>query len=77
MDALLSALLAALAVAALVFVGAVASALAGAFVGWLVGLIFDDTMRLLSQAMGISAAPYQLGAMFGFVGAFFRSTLSK
>ena len=61
----------------LLFFVAIGGALVGALSGWLVGLLFDETLRLLAHAMGIpAAAPYQLGAMFGFVGAFFRSQLS-
>lgn len=48
-------------------------AIFGAFTGSVVGLVFPDTLAMLSQALGIEAAPYQLGAMFGFVGGFFRS----
>ena len=47
----------------------------GAIAGWVVGLVFDDTMRLLAQALGIEARPYQLGAMLGFLGGFFRASL--
>ena len=60
----------------LLFVGCLWGATIGALVGWLVGFLFDDTMRLLAQALGIAdARPYQLGAMFGFIGGFFRSSL--
>jgi hypothetical protein len=63
-------------VGALMFVSAVGGAVMGALGGWLVGWIFDDTMRLAAQAFGIpGAAPYQLGAMAGFFGGFFRATL--
>jgi len=48
--------------------------LVGAFAGWVVGMAFPDTMGLLAQMLHIEAAPWQLGAIFGFVGGFFRST---
>ena len=48
----------------------------GALAGFIVGLLFDDSLALLAQVLGIQAAPYQLGAIFGFVGGFFRTTVS-
>ena len=64
-----------LGVGALMFTMCLWGTVLGAVVGWTVGLVFDGTMRLLSQALGIDAAPYQLGAMFGFIGGFFRASL--
>jgi len=73
MQAFIIAVIAAL----LIFVVCLAGTAVGAFAGWIVGFVFDDSLRLLAQALGIEAAPYQLGAIFGFIGSFFRSTLSK
>lgn len=57
-----------------VFAACLLGALMGALAGWVVGLIFDDTMALLGKALGIpDAAPYQIGALLGFAGGFFRS----
>lgn len=50
------------------------TALVGAFIGWVVGFFFPHTMYLLSTAMNIEAAPWQLGVMFGFVAGFFKHT---
>lgn len=60
----------------MVFLVCLAGTAVGAFAGWIVGLVFDDSLRLLAKAMGIEAAPYQLGTIFGFVGSFFKATLS-
>lgn len=58
------------------FLIAIIGTVLGAITGWAVGLVFGETLALLSQALGIEAAPYQLGAMFAFVGGFFTSSLS-
>jgi len=73
MQALFMTLLAGL----LLFFGCLAGTVIGSVVGWIVGLFFDGTMLLLAQALGIEAAPYQLGAMVGFLGSFFHSPASK
>lgn len=67
-----------LAIAAMaVFISAILATVFGAVGGFIVGLVFPDTMSLLSDTIGIEAAPWQLGAMFGFVGSFFRSSVSS
>lgn len=71
----MKALLVFLGVDAFMFVGCLWGTVMGALVGWIVGLLFDGTMGLLAQALGIDAQPYQLGAMFGFVGGFFRASM--
>lgn len=45
----------------------------GAFGGWAVGLFYPNTLHLLGYRLGLDVPPWQLGAMFGFVGAFFTS----
>lgn len=53
--------------------------LAGAFVGWAVGLFFEETIMGFFSRLGFDTAGYamwQLGAALGFVGAFFRSTVT-
>lgn len=71
------ALIAILGGVALLFLGALLNTLVGAFAGWVVGLVFDDSMRLLAEVLNVKAAPYQLGAIFGFIGGFFRSSLTS
>jgi hypothetical protein len=57
------------------FVVSLLGAAVGAVVGWIVGLLFDESIALLAQALGVpTAQPYQIGAMLGFVSGFFRST---
>ena len=56
-----------------VVLAVLAAAVAGAFIGWIVGFFFPHTMYLLSTAMNIEAAPWQLGIMFGFIAGFFKN----
>ena len=73
MKAILTALLA----VSIVFGACILGTAVGAFAGWTVGLVFDDSMKLMAEMFGIpKAEPYQLGAILGFIGGFFRSTLS-
>jgi hypothetical protein len=72
------ALLAILFIIGMLFVGCLLSTVIGALAGFIVGLAFDGSLQLLAQAIGIpEAQPYQLGAILGFVGGFFRSSISK
>lgn len=48
----------------------------GAFMGWVVGLVFPNTMQLLADMLRITAEPWQLGLIFGFVGSFLKSSFS-
>ena len=48
--------------------------LIGGVIGWTVGLVFDDTLAALKTALGLSVTNFQLGAMLGFVGGFFKSS---
>ena len=59
------------------FFGVLLSALIGAFAGWVLGFVFPSTMALASTMLGIEAAPWQLGVIFGFIGGFFRSHNNK
>jgi len=60
------------------FLGAVMGTVFGALSGWVVGFIFYDTLYQLTQHLGLGdTPPWQLGAMLGFVGGFFRTSVSK
>lgn len=52
------------------------STIFGALAGWLIGWLFPDMMRHLCALLHVTA-PYQAGALLGFVGGFFRSNLSS
>ncbi len=49
----------------------------GAFAGWIAGLFYPNTLHLLGQRIGLPVEPWQLGAMLGFVGGFFKSSLAQ
>ena len=66
------------AAASLVLIFAIAAAtLGGAVSGWVVGYFFPGSLDLLSQKVFGQVLPHwQLGAILGFLGSFFRSSLS-
>ena len=60
------------------FLGALLSTLGGAFAGWVVGMFWPHTMAILLAKLGLAGVQmWQLGAMLGFVGSFFRSSTSS
>lgn len=73
MQALVVVFLGALVVGFALFVGSILGACLGAISGYIVGWLFDDSMAHLIKFLGTDAAPYQIGAMLGFVGGFFRA----
>ena len=55
-------------------VGALILMVLGAAAGWLGGLVFPDVFINLSEMLfGKQVPAWQIGAMFGFIGGFFRS----
>lgn len=55
-------------------VGAVILMLLGAAAGWLGGWVFPEVFANLSDMLfGKQVPAWQIGAMFGFIGGFFRS----
>lgn len=78
MKVILSAVGGVLLVAFLAVFGALASTLGGAFTGWIVGYFFDDTLGILTNRLGLYQIEFwQLGAILGFVGSFFKATTVK
>ncbi|MBQ8870841.1 MAG: hypothetical protein IJ019_05650 [Alphaproteobacteria bacterium] len=64
-------------VVALMFLGCVLGTLCGAFTGWFVGLFFGKTILNFLAALGITGFKmWQVGAVLGFVGGFFRNSVS-
>jgi hypothetical protein len=65
--------------AALLFIAALLGATFGAFAGWVVGLLWGDAIISTLKAFGLNVgnlAMWQIGCTLGFVGAFFRSSVS-
>ena len=60
---------------AFMFLGCVLGTLCGAFAGWIVGLFFGKTILAFLATLGITGFNmWQIGAVLGFVGGFFRSS---
>lgn len=72
-------------VAILVVIGAffllpLVGVLTGAFCGWIVGVFFPETILGTLACFGVKTEGlevWQLGACLGFVGGFFKTSLSK
>lgn len=50
----------------------------GGVAGWVIGMVFDQTIDALKVWASLEdVTDFQLGAMLGFVGGFFRASVSK
>lgn len=63
-----------LAIAALLFVAMLLSTLMGGVAGWIVEFVFPFVITTLNQLSGLSLTGFEMGAVLGFFGSFFRST---
>lgn len=64
--------------AVLIFFAPVLGALGGAFAGWVVGLFFADTILGIFAQFGLEDVKmWQIGMFLGFVGGFFKTTVSR
>ena len=79
MDKLLIGILGAAGVGILLIVFCLIGAVCGAISGWVVGWVFDETMqKLLVNVLHLdNVAMWELGAMLGFIGGFFRGSSSS
>ncbi len=64
-------------VAVLFFFAALLSTLFGGFVGWVVDLVFPFVTATLNQLAGTQLTGFETGAVLGFFGSFFRSSLNN
>ena len=60
-----------------IFLMIILGTLMGGIAGWTVGVVFTDTMASLKEILGVTVSDFQFGAMFGFVGGFFRGSSSS
>lgn len=57
----------------LIFFACLLSTVIGGILGWVVGLVFPFVIVSLNTVLGLSLSGFQMGAVLGFVGAFFRN----
>jgi hypothetical protein len=61
---------------ALLFVAILLGTLVGGVVGWTVDLMFPFVVVTLNTLTGLSLTAFEMGAVLGFVGSFFKSSLN-
>jgi hypothetical protein len=61
---------------ALLFVAILLGTLVGGVVGWTVDLMFPFVVTTLNTLTGLSLTAFEMGAVLGFVGSFFKSSLN-
>ncbi len=59
----------------ILFIAAIGGAALGAFSGWIVQFVFPTTFGNLAALTGFKV--YQMGAIAGFFGGFFRATVTQ
>ena len=64
-------------VAVLFFFGALLSTVFGGFVGWVVDMVFPFVTATLNGLAGTELSGFEMGAVLGFFGSFFRSSLQS
>ncbi len=79
MDRVIIAVLGVAGVGLLLIVGSIIGALCGALSGWIMGIVFDETMhKLLVDILNMPyLAPWEAGAMLGWLGGFIRSSCTN
>jgi len=70
-------ILGAVAIAALLFVAVLLGTLIGGIVGWIVGLGFPFVIVTLNTMTGLTLTAFEMGAVLGFVGSFFKTSVTK
>jgi hypothetical protein len=68
---------AAVAVAAILFVAVLLGTLIGGIVGAIVGIVFPFVIVTLNTLTGLTLTGFEMGAVLGFVGSFFRTSVTK
>lgn len=61
---------------ALLFVAILLCTLVGGVVGWTVDLMFPFVVTALNTLTGLQLTAFEMGAVLGFVGSFFKSSLN-
>ena len=68
---------AAVMVAAILFVAVLLSTLIGGIVGAIVGMVFPFVIETLNTLAGLTLTGFEMGAVLGFVGSFFKTSVTK
>ena len=53
------------------------STLFGGFGGWVVGIVVPSAVDVVREIVGVECTDFQLGAAFGFMGSFLKTSVSK
>lgn len=67
-------LLAAIAMVGLLFFAVLLSTIMGGIVGWVVDMVFPFVIATLNQLAHLNLTGFEMGAVLGFFGSFFRSS---
>lgn len=77
MQNLIAGLIALIVFAIAIFIAPLIGICVGAFIGWVAGLVFPGTIGLVGSAItGLAIPGWQVGAILGFVGGFFKGRVS-
>lgn len=74
MGIFLAGIAATIATAALFFFLILVSTLFGGITGWVVGMVFPYVITTVNAVIGTQLTAFEVGAVLGFVGSFFRSS---
>ena len=69
--------LGAVAIAAILFVAVLLGTLIGGIVGAIVGMVFPFVIVTLNTLTGLTLTGFEMGAVLGFVGSFFRTSVTN
>jgi hypothetical protein len=70
-------ILGAVSLIAILFVAMLLSTLIGGCAGWVVESVFPYVITTLNTLTGLSLTGFEMGAVLGFVGSFFKSSLTN
>jgi hypothetical protein len=73
----MAAILAGVGIVATLFFMIIINTLVGGVVGWTVDLVFPVVNQTLNTLSGLQLDAFDMGAVLGFFGSFFRSTLQS
>lgn len=68
---------AAVMIAAILFVAVLLGTLIGGIVGAIVGMVFPFVIVTLNTLTGLTLTGFEMGAVLGFVGSFFKTSVTK